>query len=1631
MRRITSVFIVLTLLLTAFTLVNLTVSNVSGIVVTQDITSPTTWSGSVSVMNSITVKNTLTISAGTTIYMEPGTTLYVDATITAKGNNANEILFTSNATAPQTPGDWYGIVINSTASCTFDYVVIDYAEYGLYFNQYSGKTLEGVLKINRAEKQGISLYDTDDMVIGNVTVTSGKAIETDYGIYTYKAENNEIKYCDFTFIDQAGIRLFEGSNNNSIHDNTFSGLLGPAVRIDEKNFGASPSYNNVISENQILGGTGGIYLIQVTQANLVKSNVIRNIGSTANGVFLDNCDNQVVEENSFEKVWRAISVYDRFSNTGSNEVNYNFITDSFFGIQLANGVIFNVVDNNTLIECHRAISVEQSGPSTPLNSTISSNLMVFVDYGITVNNSQNFMVSNNSIAGCKYGIVSGGSATMCNYINNYIWKYENIYDTASDAGFGNTWDYNYYNDYTGADSDGDDIGDTSTYLINFPISDSNPRCIITTSDNPTRKYARIDTPMGTVDAGTTIYVPWGFYLPFSVSQEVSVEGMPYDRTGDVLDSMMFYAPSWSVVSCTNDWDFAVRNATFIDCWNAVWGDNGRSSSMTLENIVIENYRNKGVYASQFRVFTNNVQIDNTGVSPMASDGMVVCESYEGDHTLPRAYAGNNALYSGVTSVDRWVNRTYIVPNSGGPYELTFWQWHMFQPGKSCGVVEFFNDSGLGTWDVLPVKGTNQNYMNYPTNGTRLGFRPGFTGSTVGSFVEPTWEKVTIDMNPFKPLPSVNIRWRYHHSIESDIQMPGWLIDDAILWDGGAGSPLASDFFESGWGGFSTNGDWFVKDLSAEASIINDTMIVNASSSGSAGIRIYAAAVYVTNCSLNNNFWNLQMARDTGVAKTLGCLYVHNCYMWGPDDTAGCVQVDGACYFEANESDFYDGSDNIVLMGVYNTEIIDCYIENAGENNLELDNVFHAELYFNRFANAKNGIYGDATEQEIGDNTFEGHGDQSIYLQYRDKLGQRALWNNDDEMDDKMLWYSDKGEFQHNTLTTQKIDIPDVAAGIPLFLNLTHLVGAYEEKDACQVFAIAGTDDILLKSKTYDSWAYAAGEFDDPLAFTRNSSLTWRYDKFNITPWAGQQIKFKFVYKSAEMGCDSLGWYLGGLDFEPGGYTQLFMGNDGGYVPKGWKTVKIMDPILYIHDNAISNNTASMSNGIMINTVNETMSDDLYSSNKIDGNVITNVDWTAIGNNFWSSHSNCLLTADDNVIDDAWNGISSGGAGKAANFFTGNDIRNINKGIQAYFGEGDAYAVNTTIAEATSSAIVFDSNEDMQFFLVNNTIYNVSGVSPVINVYSPGNITDSAIYYTHIMNTFQTNPTIYVYSGGPMEEFNIRYNVIHETSGDPLNIDCDSFIDNLTIADNNFTDNSGNVWIEAVEDVDLNFTNNEIVNNTGSGLHLTGQFIDFLSSDNYLFDNDNYGLLVSGSEIRADMSGDTAVLNDWAGVVLTCQDLLNVTIIGLTSTNNGGDGLYLRSLTDLVDFEVWISNMSDNGDDGCEIEYGSETRQRAFVRGGLLQFERQRQHRHGHPGFLVGIYLEQYLPEEWEIWYRRLQHGILSSHKLHHTEEHSKFGVYGNQFLRISYEHHFREGPDIGEQQFRIGCELVPVRQRYQ
>jgi hypothetical protein len=220
--------------------------------------------------------------------MEPGTTLYVDGTVTAKGTNSNGILFTSNATAPKQPGDWVGLFINSTATFTFDYVSIDYAEYGIFFNQCSGMSLEDTLEIRRAEKEAISLYNSDDMTIRNVTINSAKAIETDYGIYTYKAENNEIKYCDFTFIDQAGIRLFEQSNNNSIHDNTFSGLLGPAVRIDEKNFGASPSYNNVISENQILGGSGGVYLVQVTQANLVKSNVFRNIGSTANGIFLDN-----------------------------------------------------------------------------------------------------------------------------------------------------------------------------------------------------------------------------------------------------------------------------------------------------------------------------------------------------------------------------------------------------------------------------------------------------------------------------------------------------------------------------------------------------------------------------------------------------------------------------------------------------------------------------------------------------------------------------------------------------------------------------------------------------------------------------------------------------------------------------------------------------------------------------------------------------------------------------------------------------------------------------------------------------------------------------------------------------------------------------------------------------------------------------------------------------------------------------------------------------------------------------------------------------------------------------------------------------------------------------------------------
>jgi parallel beta-helix repeat protein len=180
---------------------------------------------------------------------------------------------------------------------------------------------------------------------------------------------------------------------------------------------SSPGGIEYVSINgfTVTGGSQGIYLYGACNNNTITNNIVSNNDI---GILIDYAD-----------------------TSGHNSITNNIVSNnSGIGIALWAGAYDNTVANNTVSD---EISVRQSYFNIITNNTISKGGRIFLD-----------------------------SMSQDNHIyNNYFDNYENAYDNGNNA-----WNIdktagtniiggpylggNYWGDYTGSDTDGDELGNT-------------------------------------------------------------------------------------------------------------------------------------------------------------------------------------------------------------------------------------------------------------------------------------------------------------------------------------------------------------------------------------------------------------------------------------------------------------------------------------------------------------------------------------------------------------------------------------------------------------------------------------------------------------------------------------------------------------------------------------------------------------------------------------------------------------------------------------------------------------------------------------------------------------------------------------------------------------------------------------------------------------------------------------------------------------------------------------------------------------------------------------------------------------------------------------------------------------------
>ncbi len=281
--------------------------------------------------------------------------------------------------------------------------------------------------------------------------------------------NASISYCN---INQScyGIKIDDAKNviikNNTIHDNKFGIYLDvPSSPLRTENI---TIFNNTINDNKLNGifcsGDNNVSNITIYNNN-ISNNAEESTGEkSAYGeggiVFYDSNDNITIKNNTIDSNFN-FGIYlgssENIQIINNNVLNSKSVEGAFgIGIFLQRSSFNNITSNTIAYNQNIGINIEgHTSSGSSKNNTICRNSIINNDrYGMLFySNTMNNSFYHNNI--------------INNTIANAYDSCENLCDNGYPSG-GNFWD-----DYTGQDSNQDGIGDTS-YLFDEDQEDRYP-----------------------------------------------------------------------------------------------------------------------------------------------------------------------------------------------------------------------------------------------------------------------------------------------------------------------------------------------------------------------------------------------------------------------------------------------------------------------------------------------------------------------------------------------------------------------------------------------------------------------------------------------------------------------------------------------------------------------------------------------------------------------------------------------------------------------------------------------------------------------------------------------------------------------------------------------------------------------------------------------------------------------------------------------------------------------------------------------------------------------------------------------------------------------------------------------------
>jgi len=321
---------------------------------------------------------------------------------------------------------------------------------------------------------GIELYGQSNNIFGN-NITNNTYIGVGVGI-TLSGSNNNITGNNITNNDW-GLRV-SGSLNilsgNVIDGNKYNlgveGDLG-SHSIDTSNLvNGKPVYYLVNQKNLVINAAthsqaGYLALISCTNIS-VEGQELTNNGQ---GLLLVNTNNSRITNNDISS--NNGGVYLR--NSSNNIIQGSTVKDNYDGVMLRDSSN-NVIKANNITSNHMGVTVlRDSSNNTITRNNVKNNTVRGI---VLYEGSSHSTVTGNSIRNNVCGVFFDTN-TMDNilYHNNFINNTEHV----SSPYRVHTWDNgypsggNYWNDYTGVDTNGDGIGDTP-YVINSGNQDRYP-----------------------------------------------------------------------------------------------------------------------------------------------------------------------------------------------------------------------------------------------------------------------------------------------------------------------------------------------------------------------------------------------------------------------------------------------------------------------------------------------------------------------------------------------------------------------------------------------------------------------------------------------------------------------------------------------------------------------------------------------------------------------------------------------------------------------------------------------------------------------------------------------------------------------------------------------------------------------------------------------------------------------------------------------------------------------------------------------------------------------------------------------------------------------------------------------------